>query len=74
MLEAKTKNQGPKRKCSPKKKAFKEIFQAISKNYGLEIHFSADVQKFNHSKTRAVLEPWTGNFRGLEASRPRPRP
>ena len=31
MLEAKAKDQGHKRKCSPKKKVFKKFFQAISK-------------------------------------------
>ena len=31
MLEAKAKDQGLKRKCSPKKKVFTKIFQAISK-------------------------------------------
>ena len=31
MLEAKAKDQGHKRKCSPKKKVFTKIFQAISK-------------------------------------------
>ena len=30
-------------------------------------------QNFNGSKNSAVLEPRTGNFRGIEASRPRPR-
>ena len=31
MLEAKPKNQGHRRKCFPKKKVFKNFFQAISK-------------------------------------------
>ena len=30
MLEVKAKDQGPRRKCSPKKKVFKIFFQAIS--------------------------------------------
>ena len=30
MLEAKVKDQGHSRKCSPKKKVFKKVFQAIS--------------------------------------------
>ena len=30
MLEAKAKDQGHNRKCSPKKKVFKKVFQAIS--------------------------------------------
>ena len=29
MLEAKAKDQGHRRKCSPKKKVFKKVFQAI---------------------------------------------
>ena len=45
MLEAK--DQGHKRKCSPKKKVFAKIFQAISKNKkkGLHKHFSSDLHK-----------------------------
>ena len=31
MLEVKTKDQGHRHKCSPKKKVFKKFFQAISK-------------------------------------------
>ena len=76
MLEAKAKDQGHKRKCSPKKKrsskffsgdlknkvVFKKIFQAIFTKNGLEKHFSANLQTFNHSKNSAVLEPRTGQF------------
>ena len=71
MLEAKAKDQGHKRKCSPKKKkglhknftgdlqkkrAFTKIFQALHK-----------ILQFKNS---AVLEPRTGQFSrtwGLEA-------
>ena len=31
-------------------------------------------QNFNGSKNSAILEPRTGQFRGLEASKPRPKP
>ena len=49
MLEAKAKDQGHKRKCSPIKK-------------GLHKNFSSAPQNFNNSKNRAVLEPRTGQF------------
>ena len=49
MLEAKAKDQGHKRKCSPKKK-------------GLHKNFSSAPQNFNNSKNTAVLEPRTGQF------------
>ena len=48
MLEAKAKDQGHKRKCSPKKKVFTKIFQAISKKKkrkGLHKNFSSDLHK-----------------------------
>ena len=74
MLEAK--DQGHKRKCSPKKKkkkvftkffrrspqknVFQKIFQAL--------HKILTIQKILLSSSRGQA-----NFRGLEASRPRPR-
>ena len=74
MLEAK--DQGHKRKCSPKKKkerssqkffkrspqknVFQKIFQAL--------HNILTIQKILLSSSRGQA-----NFRGLEASRPRPR-
>ena len=88
MLEAKAKDQGHKRKCSPKKK------KDLHKN------FSSDLQKKRYSQKlfkrspqknvvqkifqalhkiltiqKIVLSSSRGqaNFRGLEASRPRPR-
>ena len=86
MLEAKAKDQGHKRKCSPKKK-------------GLHKHFSGDLQKkkiffFKRSPLKNVFQKifqalhkiltfqkivlsssrGQANFRGLEASRPRPKP
>ena len=55
MLEAKAKDQGHKRKCSPKKKkrkVFTKIFQAISKKKkkGLQKNFSSDLHKKTFSK------------------------
>ena len=71
MLEAKAKDQGHKRKCSPKeKKVFTKIFQAISTKKRFPKNFSSAPQNFNNSKNTAVLEPRTGQFsrtRGLEA-------
>ena len=58
MLEAKAKDQGHKRKCSPKKKkkkkVFTKIFQAISKKKkkkkGLHKNFSSDLHENTFSK------------------------
>ena len=52
MLEAMAKDQGHKRKCSPKKKmVFTKIFQAISKKKkGLHRNFSSDLHKKTFSK------------------------
>ena len=80
MLEAKAKDQGHKRKCSPKKKkvfkknfqaiskkkVFTKIFQAISTKKRFPKTFSSAPQNFNIPKNSAVLEPRTGQF-----SRPR---
>ena len=60
MLQAKAKDQGHKCKCFPKKKGLKFFSVDLKKKNGLEKHFSADLQNFNHSKNSAVLEPWTG--------------
>ena len=73
MLEAKAKDQGHKRKCSPKKKVFKKNFQAIStKNVFQKIfqalHKILTIQKIVLSSSRGQA-----NFRGLETSRPRLR-
>ena len=86
MLEAKAKDQGHKRKCSPKKKkVFTKIFRAISKK-SLQKFFRRSPQKNVFQKIfqalhkiltiqKIVLSSSRGqaNFRGLEASRPRPR-
>ena len=63
MLEAKAKDQGHKRKCSPKKKkVFSKIFQAISTKKRFPKIFSSAPQNFNNSKNSAVLEPRTSQF------------
>ena len=88
MLEAK--EQGHKRKCSPKKKkVFTKIFQAISKKEkkrSSQKFFKQSPQKNVFQKIfqalhkiltiqKIVLSSSRGqaNFRGLQASRPRPR-
>ena len=75
MLEAKAKDQGHKRKCSPKKKkkVSTKVFQAISTKKRFPKFFQAlhkilTIQKILLSSSRGQT-----NFRGLEASRPRPR-
>ena len=42
-----------------RKKVLKFFFRSISKKNGLEKHFPADLQNFNHSKNNTVLEPRT---------------
>ena len=75
MLEAKAKDQGHKRKCSPKKKKRssqkffkpspqKNVFQKIFR----ALHKILTIQKIVLSSSQGQA-----NFRGLEASRPRPR-
>ena len=73
MLEAKAKDQEHKCKCFPKKKGLKNFFfWSISKKNGIEKHFSADLQNLSIQKTVLSSSGGQGNFRGLEASRPRP--
>ena len=89
MLEAKAKDQGHNRKCSPKKKkVFTKIFQAISKkkkcsqkffrrspqNNVFQKIFQAIHKIFTIQKILLSSSRGQANFRGLEASRPRPRP
>ena len=72
MLLAKAWDQGHKCKCFLKKKGLKNFFSVdLQKKYGLEKHFLADLQNFNHSKIVLSSSQGQGNFRGLEASRPR---
>ena len=78
MLEAKAKDQGHKRKCSPKKKRSPQKFfrrslqkKSLHKNFSDDLHkkrfpktFLSAPQNFNNSKNSAVLEPRTGQFSG----------
>ena len=73
VLEAKAKDQGHKRKCSPKKKSSQKFFKrSLQKNVFQKIfqalHEMLTIQKIVLSSSRGQA-----NFRGLEASRPRPR-
>ena len=79
MLEAKAKDQGHKRKCSPKKKKKKKkrssqkFFKRSPQKNVFQKNFQAlhkilTIQKIVLSSSRGQA-----NFRGLEASRPRPR-
>ena len=67
-LEAKAKDGGHKRKCSPKKsqkkkKSLQNFFSSVlQKKKGLQQKFSDDVQHFNDSKNNAAFEPRTGQF------------
>ena len=75
MLEAKAKDQGHKAQVLSKKKVFTKIFQAISKKKNVfqkifqALHKILTFQKIVLSSSRGQA-----SFRGLEASRPRPRP
>ena len=72
MLEATAKDQGHKRKCSPKKKG-------LHKNFSSDLHKKTFFQKIFQALhkiftiPKIVLSSSRGqaNFRGLEASRPR---
>ena len=73
MFEAKAKDQGHRRKCSPKKKVFTKIFRrSLQKNVFQKIfqalHKILTIQKIVLSSSRGQA-----NFRGIQASRPRPR-
>ena len=59
-----SRGQGPRTQTQvfSKKRSSKKVFQAISKQSGLEKIFSVALQNFNHSKSSAVLEPRTGQF------------
>ena len=56
-----------------KKKVFTKIFQAISTKKRFLNNFSSAPQNFNNSKILLSSSRGQANFRGLEASRPRPR-
>ena len=88
-VEAKAKNQGHRSKCSPKKRVFKKFFWRSQKKGLQKIFFRRSpleenkkrhrkifgVFQQNFSVQKIVLSSSRGldNFRGLEASRPRPR-
>ena len=89
MLEAKAKDQGHKRKCSPKKKRSSQKFfkRSPKKKRSSQKFFKRSPQKNVFQKNFQVLHKiltiqkillsssrGQANFRGLEASRPRPRP
>ena len=67
-----------KRKCSPKKKKKKKVFTKIFQAISTKIRFPKIFQPLHKILTfqKIVLSSSRGqaNFRGLEASRPRPRP
>ena len=74
MLEAMAKNQGHKRKCSPKKKkVFTKIFQAISTKKRFPKNFSSAPQNFNNSKNSARGLDLRGQGQGLQNVSSRPR-
>ena len=56
-----------------KNKGLQKNFQAFSCKKRLPKFFSGDLQNFNNSKKVLSSSRGQGNFRGLEASRPRPR-
>ena len=75
MFEAKTKDQGHKHKCSPKtkKRSSQKFFRQSPQNNVFQklfhtLHKILTIQKIVLSSSRGQA-----NFRGLEASRPRPR-
>ena len=61
---ARGQGQGPRTQTQVfcEKKVFKFFFRCSPKKNGLEKHFSADLQNFNHSKNSAVLEPRKRQF------------
>ena len=81
-LEAKAKGQGHRRKCSPKKKGLQknffsgDLYLRKPKKKSLQIFRKVSgvfQRNFNGSKIVLFSSRGQGNFRGLEASRPRPR-
>ena len=63
MLETKAKDQGHKRKCSPKKKrSSQKFFKRSPQKKRFPYNFSSAPQNFNNSKNSAFLEPRTGQF------------
>ena len=58
----KAKDQGHKRKCSPKKRGLHKNFSSDLTKKRFPKKFSSASQNFNNSKNSAVLEPRTGQF------------
>ena len=70
MLKAKA-NQGHKRKCSPKKKSSQKFFRRSPQKNVFQKIFQALHKILTIQKIVLSLSRGQGNFRGLEASRPR---
>ena len=73
MLEAKAKDQGHTRKCSPKKRSSQKFFKRspqknVFQKIFQELHKILTIQKIVLFSSRGQA-----NFRRLEASRPKPR-
>ena len=71
-LEAKAKDQGHKRKCSQKKSSQKFFKRSPQKNV-FQIIFQALLRILTIQKIVLSSSRGQANFRGLEASKPRPR-
>ena len=75
MLEAKARDQGHKRKCSPKKKKKQRSSQKFFRRSPQKNVFQKNFQALHKILTiqKIVLSSSRGqaNFRGLEATRPR---
>ena len=69
MLEAKDTNAS----VFLRKKVLKVFFRSISNKNGLEKRFSANLQNLTFQKIVLSSSRGQANFRGLEASRPRPK-
>ena len=74
MLEAKTKDQGHKRKCSPKKRSSKNFFRRSPVKNIFQNFFQAIYKILTIKKKVLSCSREQGTFRGLEASRPRTWP
>ena len=75
MLEAKAKDQGHKRKCFPqnKKRSSQKFFKRSPQIKIFQKNFQALHEILTIQKIVLSLSRGQANFRGLEASRPRPR-
>ena len=61
-FEAKAKDQGHRRKCSPKKKVFKKFFQAISKKKVFKIFFRRSPREENKKRSSLIFHKVSGVF------------